>query len=57
MFRSFYVVYEDSCGGSHRVDSAEFAACFRLYQSHRTARLFGVDRLDRSCLMGERCCA
>jgi hypothetical protein len=58
MYRSFYVILTDCEGSITRVDCADFARPFGLYRSCEvggSARLFGVDRLDRSILLGERC--
>jgi hypothetical protein len=57
MYRSFYIVVTDCDGGAHRFDSNGFSNPFGLYRSIGPGclcRLFGVDQMDRSILLGTR---
>ena len=56
--RSYYVIFEGCANlGYARRDYADFARAFRNYRAcgpGEKARLYGVDRLDCSVLLGER---
>jgi hypothetical protein len=57
MYRSFYVVWRGVAGYVQREDYegvAGFAGAFGRYCALGRAALYGVDSLDRSCLLGER---
>ncbi len=54
-YRSFYAVYVGPDGREHRLDCATFSGPFNVYRLSEVSRLYGVDSLDRSILLGEHC--
>jgi hypothetical protein len=57
MYRSFYVVWIGPSGWLQREDFDgyhTFADALRRYRPYRHSQLWGVDWMDRSCLLGER---
>ena len=60
MFRSYYLNRVDCDGCDSRVDSGEFFPLFQLHTKFVSGgfflsyQLYGVDRFDRSILLGEK---
>jgi len=58
MYRSFFVVVDGPADLCCRYDYFDFHRAFQIYRScgpARVARLYGVDQLDCSVLLGEHC--
>ena len=53
-YRSFYAVFTGPDGQERRLDCVNFAGPFNAYRLSEKGRLYGVDQLDRSILLGEQ---
>ncbi len=52
-YRSFYTVFIGPDGREQRLDCVGFVGPFNAYRLSEVSRLYGVDALDRSILLGE----